>query len=269
MRRSLPNPIAAKVPELTILFWIVKLITTGIGEATSDYLGEEHLIIAGIVCGLVFPFSLWLQLRSRTYFAPIYWFAVTMVAVFGTVVADGLHVGLGIPYVATSSVCIAALAFTFWRWNRSELTVSIHSIVTRRRERYYWTTVLLTFALGTALGDMTAREFGWGYLASIPIFAALFLIPGALRWTRMLGSVPAFWGAYIVTRPLGASVADWIGKPTGLGYGDGLVALVGMGVIALLVAWLTWRRSDVQEYEILTAASGPVPNPEAHLALAD
>ncbi|MCW2972180.1 MAG: hypothetical protein JWN72_453, partial [Thermoleophilia bacterium] len=182
---------------------------------------------------------------------------------FGTVVADGMHVGLRIPYAASSVVLLAVMAWLFRRWRHTEGTLSIHSIITRRRESYYWWTVLLTFALGTSLGDMTAAELHLGFFASIFIFGGLMLVPilGA-RWFG-LNEVVAFWFAYIVTRPLGASIADWIGKESGLGYGDGPVVAVALVIIAALVAYVAVRRPDVQHREVGRDDLPTIPNPRA------
>lgn len=240
------EPTAAKVPEIIALFWIIKVLTTGMGEAASDFLGHQHLVIAGIMCAIVFPFAIWLQRRVTRYVAPIYWFAVTMVAVFGTVVADGLHVGLRIPYAASSIVLTGAIVYVFRRWHRAEGSLSIHTITTSRRETFYWWIVLLTFALGTSLGDMTAAEFHLGYFASIFIFGGLMVVPLVARFVFRLNEVVAFWFAYIITRPFGASIADWAGKKAGLGYGDGTVVAFAVVAIAALVAYVTLRKPDIQ-----------------------
>ncbi len=243
------EPLAAKVPAITALFWVIKVLTTGVGESTSDYLGEVSLVLAGAIGVLGFAFAMWLQLRSRRYFAPTYWFAVVMVAIFGTMAADGLHVALGVPYVGSTAFYGLAVAVTFYLWRRKEGTLSIHSIVTRRRELFYWVTVLLTFALGTAAGDMTATSMNLGYLPSAVVFGVIILIPAVGWWRFNLNPVVAFWFAYVVTRPLGASLADWLGKPvsrSGLGWGDGLVSVLGLILIAVLVGYVTVKRSDIQ-----------------------
>lgn len=241
---------AAKVPEVTALFWVIKVLTTGMGEAASDFLGNTSLVLGGVVGVGGLALALFLQLRARRYVAPVYWFAVAMVAVFGTMVADIIHVVAGVPYSLSTLVCAAAVAVIFVLWHRSEGTLSIHSITTRRRERFYWATVLATFALGTAAGDLTADELGWGFLASGVLFAAVMLVPALGRWKLGMGSVFAFWFAYVVTRPLGASFADWLGKPpsfgNGLGYGDGTVAGIATVLIVALVAYVARTRSDVQ-----------------------
>ena len=245
------EPLAVKVPAVTLLFWIVKVLTTGAGEAASDWLGGLSLVLAGVVGLGGFCLALWLQLRTRRYVAPVYWFAVAMVAVFGTMAADAVHVGLGVPYAVSTAFWAVAVAVILWRWRRREGTLSIHSITTRRRELYYWATVLATFALGTAAGDLTADQLHLGFLLSGVLFAAVMLVP-AVGWSRFgMNNVLAFWFAYVVTRPLGASFADWFGKPHwfagGLGYGDGTVTFCSAVLIVVLVGYLTLTRSDVQE----------------------
>jgi uncharacterized membrane-anchored protein len=243
------EPLAAKVPEITVLFWIVKVLTTGIGESTSDFLGQVSVPLAGLVGIGGLGVGLWLQLRARVYHAPTYWFAVLMVAVFGTMAADGVHDGAGISYAFTTPLLGAVVGAIFWRWQRSEGTLSIHSITTRRRERFYWAAVLATFALGTAAGDLTAMTLNLGFLDSAFLFGAMILVPLILWWRGALNPVAAFWIAYVLTRPLGASVADWLGKPasqTGLGLGDGVVSAIGLVLFAGLVAYLAATRRDVQ-----------------------
>lgn len=246
------HPLVAKVPEITALFWVIKVLTTGMGEAASDYLAGKNLVLAGGLGLLGLVGALVLQLRSRAYSAPVYWGAVAMVAVFGTMAADIVHV-VGVPYIGTTICWALVLATTFWLWHRQEGTLSIHSISTRPREAFYWATVLSTFALGTAAGDMTADELHLGYLPSAVLFAVLICLPAIGWWRFGLSPVVAFWSAYVLTRPLGASVADWLGKPaerSGVGLGDGPVALAALAVIVLLVGYLTLTRSDVQSLNI-------------------
>ena len=246
---------AAKVPHITALFWVVKILTTGMGEAASDWLGGINLVLAGAAGVIGFSLAMWLQLRSPRYVAQVYWFAVAMVALFGTMVADVLHVA-GLPYAVTTAFYAGALAVVFVLWHRSEGTLSIHSIVTRRRETYYWVTVLLTFALGTAAGDFTATALGLGFFSSGLLFAAAMIIPLA-AWKLGASPVVTFWVAYVITRPLGASFADWFGKAHsvdgGLGYGDGVVTGLLTVVIVVLVAYLVTSRADVQADDEVSA----------------
>jgi uncharacterized membrane-anchored protein len=257
----LARQLLRKVPEVTIFFWIVKLLTTAMGESTSDYL-VYHInpYVAVVLGGVGLVVSLALQLLVRRYIAWIYWLAVVMVAIFGTMAADVLHVVLGVPYLVSTTFFAVALAVIFIVWYRSERTLSIHSIVTTRRELFYWATVIATFALGTALGDLTAASpdatsgglasatLGLGYLASGVLFAVLFALPFLGRRFFGLNEIVAFWIAYILTRPLGASFADWFGKPFfgGLGLGDTWVALVLTILIVIFVGYLTITRKDVK-----------------------
>lgn len=231
---------AIKVPAATLLFWTIKVLTTGMGETTSDYLvGAMNPKIAVLGGAGAFATCLLVQWLAPRYNAAIYWLAVLMVAIFGTMAADVLHRVLGLSYPATSVLFFAALLACFWLWQRSEGTLSIHSISTRRREAFYWTVVLLTFALGTALGDMTAHSLQLGYFVSSLLFGFLILLPFLAFRKGRIGGVSAFWSAYVLTRPLGASLADWFGAPIprgGLGFGFGPVSLVLGLVFVVLVA---------------------------------
>ena len=240
--------LAVKVPEITLIFWVLKLLTTGMGEAMSDFMGQHSVPIAAAVGIFGLAFALWLQFRTPEYRAPVYWFAVMMVAIFGTMAADGIHDGANIPYSVTTPVFAAVVAATFLLWHRTEGTLSIHSITTRRREAYYWTAVLATFALGTAAGDLTAYSLNLGFWESAVLFAVIFAIPALGWWRGRFNPIFAFWFAYVVTRPLGASFADGFSKPTngGLGLGDGTVSLIALVVFVALVAWVTVTKRDVQ-----------------------
>ena len=210
LRRSEPlapaPQVASKVPQITVFFWIIKILTTAQGEATSDYL--VYKIDPFIAAGLGFValvVALAIQFRAREYVAWRYWLAVDLVAIFGTMAADGMHIKLHVPYSASTAFFAVVLAVVFVAWYLTEKTLSIHSIRTPRREAFYWATVLATFALGTALGDMTATTLHLGYLASGIMFTVIFFIPAVgYRWLG-LNAIVAFWFAYVVTRPLGAS----------------------------------------------------------------
>jgi len=248
-RSAVIEPLAAKVPEITLIFWVLKLLTTGMGEAMSDFLGEKSVPIAGAIGIFGMAFAFRLQLRSREYKAPQYWFAVMMVAVFGTMAADGVHDGAGIPYTVTTGLFAAIVAAIFVFWYRSERTLSIHSITTRRRENYYWAAVLATFALGTAAGDMTATSLKLGFFDSAILFTVVISIPAIAWWRGRLNPIAAFWAAYVITRPIGASFADWFSKPhsiTGLGLGDGTVSGLALIVFVVLVGYLTVTKRDIQ-----------------------
>jgi uncharacterized membrane-anchored protein len=248
----------SKVPEVTVYFWITKVLTTGMGETTSDFLAHQiDPIIAVGLAGIVLAASLAVQFCARRYVAWIYWTAVVMVSVFGTMAADILHVGLGVPYFASTTFFAVALAVIFAIWYASEKTLSIHSIYTPRREVFYWATVMTTFALGTAAGDMTAVTMHLGYLSSGVMFAVLFALPALAYWRLGLNGIFAFWFAYVVTRPFGASFADWMGvskSRSGLGLGTGPVSLVLAVVIAGFVGYLALSRKDVAQKADLSAS---------------
>jgi uncharacterized membrane-anchored protein len=250
-----------KVPEITIFFWIVKLLTTALGESTSDFLVYAMNPYVAVGLGaLGFIAAISLQFRARRYNAWIYWFAVTMVAVFGTMAADVVHIALGVPYLISTIVFAIVLAIVFAVWVATEHTLSIHSIYTTRREAFYWLTVVTTFALGTATGDLTATTFGLGYLVSGIFFGVVILFIAVLHYLtkdilraehqlQSRNAVLAFWLAYIFTRPLGASFADWFGKSPaigGLGWGDGPVSFSLAVLIILFVAYLAYSRVDTR-----------------------
>ncbi len=239
-----------KVPEITVLFWVTKVLTTAMGESTSDYLVHRFDPVVAVSFGAIaLMAALALQFAVRRYVPWIYWLAVLMVAVSGTMAADVLHIKFHVPYAVSTSFFAVVLAVVFVVWSMSEKTLSIHSITTPRREVFYWATVMATFALGTAAGDLTATTLGFGYLASGLMFAAAIAVPAVgYRWLGF-GEVFAFWFAYILTRPLGASFADWLGKPHrvgGLGLGDGPVSLVLAIAIVGCVAYLSVSHRDVR-----------------------
>jgi uncharacterized membrane-anchored protein len=247
-----------KVPEITALFWITKILTTGMGEATSDFLVEKLGGVPAVGIGLaLFVVTMALQFAFRRYNTWVYWLAVVGVSVFGTQAADVLHVRFHIPYTVSSSFYAIVLIVIFTAWYRTEGTLSIHSISTRRREVYYWLTVLATFALGTAVGDLTATTFGLGYLGAGVMFAILFLVPAVAHWLLRLNAIVAFWIAYVLTRPLGASFADYLGvghDHGGVGLGRGLVSLGSTILILGCVCCMAITRSDVKGRQLKSGA---------------
>ncbi len=251
----------SKVPEITPYFWTIKVLTTAMGESVSDYLVFHINPYPAVIFGAFgFVLALILQFSVRRYIAWVYWFVVLMVAVFGTMAADVLHVVLGIPYVVTTSGFAISVAVILVIWYATEKTLSIHSIFTFRREIFYWAAVSATFALGTAAGDMTATTFGLGYLVSGLLFTALIfaMLGGHIVKTgflRRLQRQPRedvffFWLAYILTRPLGASFADWMGKPVSwgaLGWGDDTAAILFFIPMFFLVWHMASSRTDIKE----------------------
>ena len=241
--KRFPEPKGSKVPEITLAFWVIKILSTGMGEDTSDFLVRQFGKAPAVIVGfLILGSGLYLQFKTRRYSRWIYWFAVVMVSVFGTMAADVLHLGFGVPYIASTTFFLLLLIFIFWFWNRVEGNLSIDSITTQRRELFYWATVLATFALGTAAGDMTAHTLKLGFLTSGIIFGIAFFVPGMVFLIFKISPVLTFWISYIITRPFGASFSDWLGADKakgGLGYGFGSVALVLTGAIVLMVATTT------------------------------
>jgi uncharacterized membrane-anchored protein len=239
-----------KVPEITAFFWIVKILTTAMGESTSDFLNQTlGPAIAVPIMLIVLGVALRLQFKASRYEAWTYWLVVVAVAVFGTSAADALHVVLGIPYLISSAFYLVALAVIFTAWYVSERTLSIHSIYTSRRETFYWAAVLATFALGTATGDLTAMPLHLGYFVSGVMFAVWIAVPAVAYLRFGMNEVLTFWFAYILTRPLGASFADWMAVSHhngGLALGTGPVSVaLGVAVVAF-VGYLAVTRIDVK-----------------------
>jgi len=239
-----------KVPEVTAYFWIVKLLTTAMGEAISDYLVNDWNKYLGVLLGfIVFAVAISLQLRATAYSTSRYWVAVSMVAVFGTMCADVLHVVIGLPYAVSFILYAVLLAATFTAWYRSEGTLDIHTVNTRRREVFYWLTVIFTFAMGTAVGDVTAMTLHLGYLVSAFMFLGALCLP-LIAWRLGASPVAAFWTAYVLTRPAGASFADYFGMPkdiSGLGLGHAPVSAVLIAAVAAGIWFLNASGKDAQQ----------------------
>jgi uncharacterized membrane-anchored protein len=238
-----------KVPAVKPYFWALKLLTTAMGEAVSDYLVNDVNKYGAVVLGFIlFVVAIVWQFRTPTYRTWPYWTAVSAVAVFGTMCADTMHIALGVPYIASATFYAICLIVTFVAWYRYEGTLDIHSIVTRRREVFYWLAVIFTFAMGTALGDLFATPLHLGYLTSALLFAGLILIP-LVAWRLGANSVVTFWIAYILTRPIGASFADFFGMPktsSGMGFGHPVVAAVTIVIVAASIWFLAASGKDAQ-----------------------
>lgn len=218
------------------------------GESTSDYLVHRFNPYLAVGLGFILlVIALVIQFRAKKYITGVYWSAALAVSIAGTMGADVMHVGFGVPYAASVAGYTAILAIIFIWWYQSERTLSIHSIHTPKRETFYWAAVLATFALGTAAGDLTAYTLNLGFLVSGVLFTLIFAIPGLAYWLFGLNPIFAFWFAYIFTRPLGASFADWAAKPLaygGLGFGDGPVSLALFLLIVITVGYLTISHAD-------------------------
>ncbi|MGH3249035.1 MAG: COG4705 family protein [Trebonia sp.] len=248
-----------KVPAVKPYFWLVKLLTTAMGEAVSDFLVNDVNKYLAVVVGFVlFVIAIRWQFRTPGYRTWPYWSAVAMVAVFGTMCADVMHIVLGLPYTVSATFYAVCLVVTFVAWHRSEGTLDIHSIVTPRREVFYWLAVIFTFAMGTALGDLLAHTANLGYLASAVVFTALICVP-LIAWRLGVNPVLTFWVAYILTRPIGASFADYFGMPkaiSGMGLGHGPVSIVLL--ILVVASFIYLSRSGIDQPETEPSA-GPAP----------
>ncbi|MEI4272139.1 hypothetical protein TEK04_10430 [Klenkia sp. LSe6-5] len=239
-----------KVPEVTIWFWVIKILATTVGETAADYLNDTlgfGLTNTTLVIGAGFLVVLGLQFRARRYIPPLYWATVVLISVVGTLITDNLTDNLGVPLEATTAVFAVALGLTFAGWYAAERTLSIHSIVTRRREAFYWLAILFTFALGTAAGDLTAERLGAGYWLSALLFAALIGAVAASHLVFKANAVLTFWIAYVLTRPLGASLGDGFSQDKidgGLGLGTTLTSVLFLATIVAVVAYLAVSKRD-------------------------
>lgn len=243
--------LASKVPEVTLYFWVIKILGTTVGETAADALNVDlgfGLTGTTIVVGVVLAAVLAYQFTLRRYVPWVYWLTVILISVAGTLITDNLTDNFGVPLAISTGFFAAGLILTFAAWYISESTLSIHSIRTRRREGFYWLAILFTFALGTAAGDLVAEQINLGYFTSALVFAAIIALVAAAHYGLKLGAVLAFWIAYIVTRPLGASIGDLLtqGRDVGgLGLGPTLVTALFLVVIVGLVTYLSISRADV------------------------
>jgi uncharacterized membrane-anchored protein len=250
-----------KVPEVTIFFWIIKVLCTTVGETAADYLNETlHFGLTGtsLVMGALLVIVLFFQFKAKKYLPSIYWLAVVLLSVVGTLITDNLTDKLRIPLETTTIIFSIALVLTFAIWYLVEKTLSVHSIITIRREVFYWLAILFTFALGTAAGDLTAEKFGLGYLASLFIFAGLITVITIAHFTvkgilavehrhQSRNAVLAFWLIYILTRPLGASIGDYLSQARvdgGIGLGATTTSALFLVTILGMVVYLTFTRKD-------------------------
>ncbi len=250
MRKSLNEEMLNKVPAITLAFWVIKIMATTVGETAADFLIFNvglGLELTSIIMSVLLIAVLVYQLKLREYVPTSYWLVVVFVSVVGTLVSDYLVDGLGISLVTTTIAFSICLAVTFTAWYASEKTLSIHSIFTSKRELFYWAAILFTFALGTSAGDLIAESLGLGYAISAAIFGALILVVYLGYRAGALGAVLAFWIAYILTRPFGASMGDLLSQPTsngGLGLGTTGTSVLFLVTIAALVTYLTVTRKD-------------------------
>jgi uncharacterized membrane-anchored protein len=240
----------SKVPEVTVFFWIIKVLATTVGETAADYLNTHlHLGLTGvtfIMTGLLIV-ALVFQFRAKGYVPGIYWTAVVLISVVGTLITDNLVDNFGVPLKVTTVIFTVAMLATFGAWYASEKTLSIHSIRTAKREAFYWSAILFTFALGTAAGDLVAETLNLGYWKSALLFAAMIAVV-ALAWQYFrLNAVLGFWIAYILTRPLGASMGDYLSQKAshgGLSLGTVGTSAIFLVTILAVVVYLTITKKD-------------------------
>jgi uncharacterized membrane-anchored protein len=249
-----------KVPEITVYFWVIKILCTTVGETFADNLNENlglGLTNTSYIMGAVLIAAMVAQFRSRRYVPGIYWLAVVLISVVGTLISDNLVENYGVTLETTTIVFSACLIATFATWFWSERTLSVHTIVTTRREAFYWLTILFTFALGTSAGDLISEKLELGYLPTVGIFAGAIAIVAFCHFALRLNAILSFWVAYVLTRPLGASIGDYLASPTeegGLGLGTTLTSIIFLSTILALVVFLAISRRDV-------IRSGPVAAP--------
>ncbi|MDX6725745.1 MAG: hypothetical protein QOK49_550 [Baekduia sp.] len=243
-----------KVPEVTLYFWVIKIMCTTVGETAADYLNDNlgfGLTKTTYVAGALLVVLLAVQFRLRRYVPGVYWSVVVVVSVFGTLITDNMTDRYNIPLTTSTAIFAVALAVVFAAWYASERTLSIHTIVTTRRETFYWLAILFTFALGTAAGDLSAEKLDLGYAVSIAIFGGLIALVTAAHYALNLNPVLAFWLAYILTRPLGASIGDEMSQNSkkygGLGLGTTGTSYIFLGCILALVVFLSVTRRDATE----------------------
>lgn len=239
-----------KVPEVTFFFWIIKVLCTTVGETFADFLNVNlnfGLTGTSIAMGILLIIALFFQLRAKKYVPVIYWVTVVFISVFGTLVTDNLTDKMGVALETSTIIFSILLLLTFALWYVKEKTLSIHSIFTKHREVFYWFTILFTFALGTASGDLMAESLGLGYLVTGVIVAIVITIT-AIAQKLKLNAVLSFWIIYIMTRPLGASIGDLLSQPTkygGLGLGATITSAIFLLGILVIVLYFTFSKSDV------------------------
>lgn len=244
-----------KVPEVTVYFWIIKVLCTTVGETAADLLNEKAglgLTGVSVLMSALLGVVLVVQFRSSAYRPGVYWSAVALISVVGTLISDNLTDNMGVPLEASTTVFAIVLAVVFAVWHRRERTLSIHHIDTTSRESFYWLAVLFTFALGTAAGDLVSERIDLGYWLSAVLFAMAIAAVAIAHFALDLDAVWSFWIAYILTRPLGASIGDYLSQPTsngGLDLGAVVTSALFLAVILGLVTYLSVTRRDVAEPE--------------------
>jgi uncharacterized membrane-anchored protein len=247
-----------KVPEVTLFFWVIKIMCTTVGETAADHLNADlgfGLTNTTYVTGALLAVLLLAQLRVRRYVPAVYWGVVVVISVFGTLITDTMTDAHNVALTISTPIFAAVLAIVFGTWFAVERTLSIHTIVTTRREMFYWLAILFTFSLGTAAGDLVAEQFSIGYGPSIVIWGAAIAAIAAARFGLKANAVAAFWCAYILTRPLGASIGDFMSQHNpsygGLGLGTTDTSYIFLGCILALVAFLSITKRDQTPPELI------------------
>ncbi len=254
------TPIPNKVPQVTIFFWIIKILATTVGETGADYLSTTlhlGLVTTSYVMSGLFLAALLVQFACKRYVPPVYWTVVVLVSIVGTLISDNLVENLGVALTTSSAIFAVALALVFVLWWASERTLSVHAINTRKREAFYWAAILFTFALGTSAGDLVSEASGLGYAAAAAIFAGCIALTALACFAFKIDGVLAFWIAYVLTRPSGASIGDLLSqtpKDGGLGFGTVPTSALFLAVILALVGYLTVTRRD----QIIGLAAQPL-----------
>jgi uncharacterized membrane-anchored protein len=240
-----------KVPEVTVYFWLIKVLSTTVGETAADFLstslnlgeGKTALLMSGLLI-----VALFFQFRAPRYVAGTYWITVVLISIVGTLITDNLSDNYNVQLEATTAIFAVALALAFTTWYASERTLSIHTVFTRRREAFYWLAILFTFALGTAAGDLISEKLSLGYWVALGLFAGAIVVVCAARFGLKANAVASFWAAYVLTRPLGASLGDLMSQPKdagGLGIGTTVTSGVFLVAILALVGYLAISKADV------------------------
>jgi uncharacterized membrane-anchored protein len=262
-RTSFGRTMLNKVPEITLFFWIIKIMCTTVGETAADYLNDNlgfGLVNTTYVTGALLAVLLLVQFRLRRYVPAVYWSVVVVVSVFGTLITDNLTDLHNVPLTTTTPIFTVILAVVFAAWYATERTLSIHSIVTTRREAFYWLAILFTFALGTAAGDLVAEKFDVGYALSIGLWGGLIGAIAFAHYVLKVNPILTFWLAYILTRPLGASIGDEMSQNShkygGLGLGTTGTSYIFLGSILALVMYLTLTKRDQTPPALVAAESG-------------
>jgi uncharacterized membrane-anchored protein len=239
-----------KVPEVTVYFWLIKVLSTTVGETFADWLwnhvglGEQNTFFVMLI---PFVVALVAQFVVKRYVAPLYWITVVLISVVGTLLTDNMVDNWGISQLSSMIAFSLALAASFVMWRRVEGTLSIHTVDNFRREAFYWTTILFTFALGTAAGDFISEKLALGYFSTLMVFVAAVAVVGLAYRAKLIGGIAAFWASYIITRPLGASLGDFLSQPktaSGCGLGTTVTSLIFLSAIVAFVIFLVVTKID-------------------------